>query len=292
MSSTLVIGGTGNVGQGVVAALLEAGDEVRVSTRDKAGATATAQAEAGADIVAGDLGDTSSLDAALSGVDRVVSITTLSEAQATQAANAVEATKRVAADAHLVRMSALVPEPALEIRAGKQVHDMDEALRASGLRYTILRPTFFMQNLIGMAGATVAAEGMIYLPMRDGEWGMIDVRDIVDSLVAVLRDGGPQGETIELTGPESVGMDRVAAAIGAAIGRDVKYVSVPREAGLESMLAMGMPKWVADAYGEMLENFASGGMDRTVDGVQRLTGHPPRSIDDFASDHAAMFLGD
>jgi len=52
MSSTLVIGGTGNVGQGVVAALLEAGDEVRVSTRDKAGATATAQAEAGADIVA------------------------------------------------------------------------------------------------------------------------------------------------------------------------------------------------------------------------------------------------
>ena len=42
-------------------------------------------------------------------------------------------------------------------------------------------------------------------------------------------------------------------------------VSVPREAALESMLAMGMPKWVADAYGEMLENFASGGMDRTVD---------------------------
>ena len=292
MSSTLVIGGTGNVGQGVVAALLEAGDEVRVLTRDKAGATATAQAEAGADIFAGDLGDPSCLDAALSGLDRVVSITTLSEAQATQTANVVEATKRVAPDAHFVRMSALVPEPALEIRAGKQVRDMDEVLRASGLRYTIVRPTFFMQNLIGMAGATVAAEGMIYLPMRDGELGMIDVRDIVDSLVAVLRDGGPQGETIELTGPESVGVDRVAAAIGAAVGRDVEYLSVPREAALESMLAIGMPQWVADAYGEMLENFASGGGDRTVDGVQRLTGHPPRSIDDFAGDHATMFQGD
>ena len=71
MALTVVIGGTGNVGQGVVPALLASGQQVRVLTRNPDGDVAQGQAEAGAQIAKGDLGDAASLEAALAGVDRV-----------------------------------------------------------------------------------------------------------------------------------------------------------------------------------------------------------------------------
>ncbi len=67
---------------------------------------------------------------------------------------------------------------------------MDEAIRSSGLPWTISRPTFFMQNTV-MAAQTIAADGVIYWDMRDGELSMIDVRDIVDAAVAGLGGRGP-----------------------------------------------------------------------------------------------------
>ena len=103
MAMTLVIGGTGNVGQVVVPGLLAAGQQVRVLTRDPTSEVARSQAEAGAAMVHGDLDDGASLDAALDGVDKVLVITTPTPQQKEQALAVIEAVKRSAPDAHFVR---------------------------------------------------------------------------------------------------------------------------------------------------------------------------------------------
>jgi uncharacterized protein YbjT (DUF2867 family) len=281
----LVIGATGNVGSGVLATLAAQGADVRGLAHSEAGATAVRNA--GAEAVVADLADPGTLDAAFAGVETAFLLTRGEENQVEMARNAIEAAKR-AGVRRIVRLSAFVPEPALETILGRQHDEIERLLRDSGIAYTILRPTFFMQNLMGGA-QTVASDGVLYLPFGDGAAGMIDVRDIVDSAVAALTGEGHEGETYTLTGPASISVHEVAAALTRALGRDVSYVAVPVEAGVESLVGMGLPQFMADTFGELFVNFANNGANRTTDGVKRLTGHEARSIDDFARDFAQVF---
>lgn len=284
---TLVVGATGNVGSGVLAALLARGADVRGLAHSEAGMAAIRQA--GAEPVAGELTELSSLRDAFEGVDAAFVVTRGMDNQVEMAANAIEAARR-AGVRRIVRLSAFVPEPALRTVLGRQHHEIDESLKAAGVAYTIVRPTFFMQNILG-AAQTIAADGVMYLPFGNGRAGIIDVRDIVDVAVqALLSPGGHEGRTYTLTGPASISMHDVASALTGALGREVKYVDVPVQAGIDSFIAMGMPKFMADTYGELFVNFAQGGADRATDDVEQVTGHPSRSIDDFARDFAAAFL--
>ena len=284
---TLVVGATGNVGSGVMAALVARDASVRGLAHSDAGLAAIR--EAGAEPVYGELTDASSLRRAFDGVHSAFIVTRGMDNQVEMAANAIEAARR-AGVRRIVRLSAFVPEPALSTVLGRQHQEIDEIVKAAGIAYTILRPTFFMQNIL--AGAqTVAADGVLYLPFGNGRAGIIDVRDIVDVAVeALLSPGGHEGRTYTLTGPASISMHDVAIALTRAIGRDVRYVDVSVEAGVESLTAMGMPKFMADTFGELFLNFARGGADRATNHVGQVTGHPARSIDDFARDFAAAFL--
>jgi uncharacterized protein YbjT (DUF2867 family) len=283
---TLVVGATGNVGSGVLAALLARGADVRGLAHSEAGIAAIRQA--GAEPAAGELTELSSLRDAFEGVDTAFVVTRGMDNQVEMAANAIEAARR-AGVRRIVRLSAFVPEPALRTVLGRQHHEIDESLKAAGVAYTILRPTFFMQNILG-AARPIAADGVMYLPFGDGRAGIIDVRDIVDVAVEVLLSAeGHEGRTYTLTGPASISMHDVAKALTRVLGREVKYVDVPVQAGIDSFIAMGMPKFMADTFGELFVNFAQGGADRATGDVEQVTGHPARSIDDFARDFAAAF---
>ena len=145
-----------------------------------------------------------------------------------------------------------------------------------------------MQNLIGAAGGVVA-DGNLYQPFKDGVLPMIDIRDIFESFVAVLTGDGHEGKTYDLTGDEAIGMDRVAQALSKGTGNQVTYVAVPTEAAEQAFVQAGYPEWVAHAFCELFEGFADNGLTRVSDGVQQLTGHSPRSIDDFAADFGSFF---
>jgi uncharacterized protein YbjT (DUF2867 family) len=210
------------------------------------------------------------------------------ENQVEMAGNAIEAAKR-AGVSRIVRLSAFVPEPALNTTLGRQHQQIDELVRTAGVPYTILRPTFFMQNILG-AAQTIASDGVMYWPFGDGRAGIIDVRDIVDVAVETLRSDAHEGRTYTLTGAASISMHDVAGALTKALGKKITYVDVPVESGVESLIAMGMPRFMAATFGELFVNFANGGADRATGDVEQVTGHPARSIDDFARDFAPMFL--
>jgi uncharacterized protein YbjT (DUF2867 family) len=94
-----------------------------------------------------------------------------------------------------------------------------------------------------MAAGTIANDGVIYWDIEDGKLGMIDVRDIVDVAVSVLTGDGHEGQSYILTGPEAISFRDVAATFSAVLSRDIRFVAVPGEAALQSMVGMGFPEW-------------------------------------------------
>lgn len=286
-SKILVVGATGNVGGGLVGKLVGEDADVRGLARTEDGIDAVRAA--GCEPALGDLTDSASIEAAFHGVDIAVVVTRGLENQVEMAANAIDAAQR-AGVGRIVRSSAFVPEPALDTILGRQHHEIDQLVRDSGVPYTIVKPTFFMQNILG-AAQTVAEDGVMYWPFGDGRAGMTDVRDVVDVLAAVATSDGHEGATYTLTGPASISMHDVAAALSAALDKPVSYVNVPVEAGVGGMVEMGMSEFMAETFGELFVNFANNGADRVTEDVEKVTGHPARSIDDFARDFATMFRG-
>jgi len=285
----LVTGATGNVGSLLIPNLINLGVDVRALTRDAS--KAQGLKDAGAQIFVGDLEKPETLDAAFRGVDKVLLITPPNPNQVIQAKNGIQAAKR-AGNPFVVRLSAgaVIGMPGALPRISGQHTETDGMLKASGLPYNIIRPHFFMQNVM-MAAQTVASDGLVYMPFKDGNLGMIDVRDIADVAVKVLTEDGHEGKTYTLTGPASISFHDVAAALSQALGKQVDYVNVPLEAARQGMVGMGMPEWIADAFGEYFTAFSEGYGDFTTDDVEKVTGNPARSFEAFARDFAQVFGG-
>lgn len=284
VGKVLVTGATGNTGSALVPALRSAGVDVRAFVRDAS--KAQPLQDVGAEIVVGDLDQPETIAPAVEGVDKIYLLTWNGPTQAQQAENVIEAARR-AGNPHIVRHSMWGSEKSRIVKQGNQV---EEAVKSSGLPWTLLQPTFFMQNTM-LAAQTIASDGAIYWDMKDGKLGMIDVRDIVDAALAVLTGSDHKGKSYILTGPEAISFHDVAATFSKVLGKEVKYVNVPSEAVLESMVGMGFPEWIAKGYLELDEGFSEGFANRATDNVATLTAHPARSFEQFVRDYAQVFGG-
>jgi uncharacterized protein YbjT (DUF2867 family) len=280
----LVTGATGNIGSLLIPQIVESGAGVRAFVRDAAKGDALSQQ--GIDVIKGDLNDPESLALAVDGVDTVFTVLFNGPDAVAHGRNIISAAKK-AGVRRIVKISGHGSSKSRIIAD----HDvLDAELVQSGLSYTIVKPTFFMQNAM-MAAQTIASDGVFYLPLGDGRLGMIDIRDVADAAHAVLTSDGHDGQTYVLTGPTSVSMNDLAKAFSSALNREVSYVAVPPEAARESMLGMGLPEWTVDGFIELMVEFARNWGDGVTDNVERLTGHEARTIDRFAEDFAEVFGG-
>lgn len=280
----LVTGATGNTGSGLIPTLLAAGARVRALVHHAA--KGEALRKQGAEVVVADLGEPATLDAALAGVDRIYLCLFNGPEQANHGRNLIAAARQ-AGRPHIVHHAASGSDHSRIIR---QVNEVEAALRASGLPWTILRPTFYLQNTM-MAVPTVRSHGAIYLPMKAGRMAMTDVRDIVDVAAKVLLEGGHEGQTYTLTTPETFTLADFAETLGVRIGKPVQYVDVPISAARDSMVGMGMDPWIVDGYMELFETFADGWGDKTSGDVERVLGRPARSLAQFCADFHGAFAG-
>ena len=278
----LVTGATGNTGSLLVPALLRAGVDVRILVRDEA--KAKPLKDLGAEVVLGDLDKPETILPAVKNVDKIYLLTWNGETQLQQAINVIDAAKK-SGNPHIVRHSMWGSENS---RIIKQGYKIEEILKESGLPWTILKPTFYMQNTM-MAAQTISSNGVIYWDMKDGKLGMIDVRDIADAAFAVITGKDHEGKEYILTGPEAISFNDVAKIFSNVLDTEIKYVSVPGEAALQSMVGMGLPEWIAKGYVELSEGFSENFANSTTRNVEILTGHPSRSFEQFASDFAQVF---
>ena len=281
----LVTGATGDIGGAVVQTLMAMGANIRVLEHNNP--VSQDIRDAGVEVVRGDLMDSDSLDAAFEGVDQVFLYTPLSPDAALMASNGIAAAKRTGGP-HIVRLSETPPKPVSALRVGRLHLETDAELQSSGLSYTFLRPTQVMQVTL-FSAPSIASDGMIYMPYKDGKLSLVDIRDIAEAAALTLTTDGHNSKSYVLTGPASISMNEVAAELSKALDKEVTYMNVPLEAARESMLAMGLNDWFAGAFLEYMENFSNGGGDFTSDEFEKLTGHPPKSFDTFARDFAPYF---
>ncbi|MCG6958886.1 SDR family oxidoreductase [bacterium BMS3Abin03] len=278
----LVTGATGNTGSLLVPALLKAGVDVRIFIRDEA--KAKPLKDLGAEVVSGDLDEPGTILPAVKNVDKIYLLTWNGETQLKQAENVINAAKYEGVP-YIVRHSMWGPENSRIIKQGDKIEEM---IKSSGLQWTLLKPTFYMQNTM-MAAQTISSDGVIYWDMKDGRLGMIDVRDIADSALAVITGEGHEGKSYILTGPGAISFNDVASTFSRVLDKEVKYVNVPGEAALQSMTGMGVPQWIAEGYVELSEGFSKNFANSTTENVKILTGHSARSFEQFAKDFAQVF---
>ncbi|MGA9292279.1 MAG: SDR family oxidoreductase [Ignavibacteriaceae bacterium] len=281
----LITGATGNTGSLLVPALLKAGVDVRVLVRNEA--KAKPLKELGAEVVTGDLDEPATILPAVKNVDKIYLLTWNGETQLEQAKNVINAARYEGAS-HIIRHSMWGPDNSRIIKQGDEI---EEIIKSSGLPWTLLKPTFYMQNTM-MAAQTISSDGVIYWDMKDGRLAMNDIRDIADAAFAVITGEGHEGRSYILTGPEAISFNDAANTFSKVLDKEVKYVNVPHEASLQSMTGMGMPEWIAKGYVELMEGFSENFADSATNNVEILTGHPARSFEQFANDFAHVFGGE
>ena len=225
----LVLGPSGNVGSALMPRLTAMGADVRALVRDESLESPKVQAlkDAGVEIVYGDLNNLDSLHEAFKGVAKVFLLTTPGPNGGAMASNAIAAAKQ-SGNPHVVNLSVPKAMPNQPSRIGRQHGETDIELIESGLPYTFVRAIYFMQNTLP-AAQTVSSQGAIYMPMKDGKVGMIDVRDVAEATAMVLTSDGHEGKDYLLTGPDSISISDVAETLSKVLGKEVKYVNVPPE---------------------------------------------------------------
>jgi uncharacterized protein YbjT (DUF2867 family) len=278
----LVTGATGTVGSEVVKQLVAAGERPRAFVRDPAkGQRLGPQVEQ----MVGDMDRPETIAAALGDVDRVFLVTTQSTRQPEWERGIIEAATS-AGVGRLVKLSVFKANEHSPLQIARQHREAEDALEESGLAATILRPVFFMQNLLGMVRG-----GRITTAAGKGRVAMIDARDIAAVAVAALTSDGHAGKTYTLTGPEALSFDDVAKIISQQTGTQISHFEVAPDGVRAALQAAGVPAWFASDMATLQGMLADGYEDDTTDDVRSVTGSPPRTLDQFAADFADSFAG-
>ena len=281
----LVTGATGNTGRAIVDALARRGAPVRAMVRAEAD---RAKLPAGVPAVVADFDDLASIAAALDGADRAYLVTPSSERAEEQQRRFADLAAK-AGLRHLVVLSQLASDEHSPVRFLRYHAAVEQHVRDLGVPYTFLRPNLFFQGLLAFAG-TISSQGRFYAPIGDATISAIDVRDIADVAAVTLTEAGHEGATYTLTGPASITHTQIAAALTAALGRDVTFIDVPPEAFAGSLRGI-LPPWQVEGLLEDYAHYRRGEAASVSSAVAEITGRPPRDIQQFARDYAPAFKG-
>ena len=277
--NVLVTGGTGKVGSQALRTLLPSRQiKVRALVRDAAKARWIE--EAGGELVEGALEDDDAVRRAVRGVDTLVLITPAG-AHAFEQAMQVITPAREAGVRKVVRLSAIKAAEDGPTDNTRQHGRTERAILESGMSYVFLRPNYYMQNLLGSLGS-ILGQGKLYAGVGDARVGVIDARDVGDSIAGAVLTDAFDGQALELSGPESITHAAIATAIGNAVGRTVEYVPVPPEAAGEALRQFGADEWYVQVIKDYSRAYSDGFGDFVTDAVKSLAGHPPRDIATFA----------
>ena len=209
-----VIGGTGTAGKFVVRKLQDRGADFRCIVRDEA--SAREKLGDGVALVRGDISDPASIEAGCAGSDKLFLLSAISPTLGRKESDAIDAAK-CAGVSRIVKLAGMMVNPEMLIPSQHMI--AQRHLQESGTDWTIVRISFFMQNLLKTAPA-VKRQGKMIMPFPDDvPIGIIDVRDAAAVCVKALTEDGHSGKLYELTGAQ-VTLNDVAAALSAALQGD------------------------------------------------------------------------
>lgn len=172
----------------------------------------------------------------------------------------------------------------LVLLSGRGEHNArlgEEAVRASGVDFTLVRASWFAQNFSEGYLRDPILAGVLPMPGGLIEEPIIDIDDIADVAVAALTEARHSGRLYEVTGPRLLSFADMASTLSKAIGREIRHVPISFEDFHANVAASG-GDFVADVFTAIARETLDGRNAKLGDGVQRALGRAPRDFIEFA----------
>jgi uncharacterized protein YbjT (DUF2867 family) len=274
----LVTGATGNVGRELVRALADAGQEVRALVRGQADRS---RMPAGVEVVVGDLDRPETLATAVQGV-RGVHLLSGYQGMEGLLADA----RRAGVERVVLQSSSAVPGGDLGNAVARYHIRSEEAVRRSGLAWTMLQPNSFMSNATQWLPQLRAGD-VIHAPFAHVRVATIDPADVAAVSARALTSDGHAGRSYRLSGPQSLTPADRVEVLAKVLGRKLRF-QAQSDADARAEMRAAMPAEYVDAF---FSFFADGTLDESevLPTVREVTGRPPRSFEQWAIAHADAF---
>ena len=281
----LITGATGKTGSATAKSLGEKGETFRALIRNEE--KKEGLESLGGEVVIGSIENTGVVNQSMQGVKTVLVLLPNSESQLALEKQLVDSAKQAGVE-RIVKMSSIEATPDATSPIPKLHLESEEYIKQSGLAWTMIKPNFYMQNLLASAG-TIKEQGKIFLPMGDGKTGMIDTTDVGKVLAKVLSEDGHESMNHEITGPEILSFYEVAEIFSQVLGKQVDYVDVPMDAYKETLGQFLTNQWHLDAVIDLFKGIAEGGIEDKTDTFNELMGETPTSLSQFLAENSFIF---
>lgn len=279
-----VTGATGTIGSELIRLLseragAEEADVLALTRRPEGGPTLE-----GVRWVRADLAEREELGSVLRDVRTLFVLTGNTARMVYLQKNAIRSARSAGVE-RVVKLSALGATDHSRSVIGCWHFNVERELRDSGLRWTILRPHHFMQNLLDPV-VFDRGKGEVRSAAGDGRIPFIDTRDIAEVAATLLTSEWERNEILTLTGPEAISYGEATAILAETLGRPLTYRAESFEEAWARRRAAGQPLWLAAGQLAIAEYQRAGGpTEQTTDTVASVTRRSPRSFADFARDH-------
>lgn len=274
----LIVGGSGNIGSGVISLLQQQGLSTRLATRNLQGLVP----EHGVEPVYFDYDAPESWLPALSGIQCVFMIPKVGDPYPDQTVIPFMECAKQAGVERIVFSTAMGLDKDWRVLAVAEDH-----LMQSGVNYTILRPGWFMQNFNPGYMLHAIRRGVISLPgTLDCKLSFIDTRDISAVAVAALLNDGHFGKAYTLTGPEAFTWPQTAVMLSEACGYQVQYVNVSEKESREGLLALGTSPYRVEQMLQMMRAMRDGIYGEVTTAVRDVLGREAISLRQFIAENA------
>ncbi|MFP5283623.1 MAG: SDR family oxidoreductase [Actinomycetes bacterium] len=271
-----VTGATGRLGGRIARRLAAAGTRQRLLVRD----LRRAPQLPGASAVRAPYGDAAAVRAALTGIDTVLMVSASESADRRQQHLAFVDAAAAAEVHHLVYISFSGAAPDATFTLARDHDATERRIRESGLRFTFLRDNVYADFLPALVGE----DGVIRGPAGDGRVAAVAQEDIAEVAAAVLQHPADHaGATYDLTGPQALSLDEIAAILTRVSGRVITYQEETLEEAYASRASYGAPDWQVEAWVSTYLAIAAGELAGVTSAVPDLTGHPATSVEQLVA---------
>ncbi|MES0129956.1 SDR family oxidoreductase [Mesorhizobium sp. M0029] len=296
MTATLLVtGASGQLGRGVINHLLDTlkipANRIIATTRTPANLADLAVR--GVVVRAADFNDPQSLAEVFAGADRALVISTneleVQGKRREQQLAAVTAAKQ-AGVGHLLYTSMPNPEPGSPVVFAPDHYDTEQAIKASGIPYTIFRNGWYNENLF-MALPQVLASGQWYTSAGDGAISYGTRDDFAAAIAAGLASDSSESATYTLTGPSAYTAAEVAALVTEVTSKPIKVIQLSDEALTEGMKSAGLPEPFAKVLVSFDAAARAGDLGMVTDAVEKLSGRKSVPLKQFLETNKAALAG-
>lgn len=281
----LLTGATGRIAGRAAKMLSENGTPFRAFVRD-AEKFGYADNES-IDVVAGDLKNVIDVKRAVQGVTKALLVTANGEQQSMMEKQFADEAA-AAGVSHIIKISSMEAGADAVATFPKMHFEIEQHIQSLPIEWTMVRPNFFMQNLLLFANGIKHA-GVISLPLGQAKTGMLDATDVGEFCAKILTQSGHEKKTYLLSGDKLLTFDEVAEQMSAVLDKNIRYVDQDPDEFKKFLGQFVHSKWHLDGVCGLFEEIANHSLEKLTTTLSDTLGRAPVSLQQFTELHKNAF---